>query len=317
MSNRFPTMSLKSSHVQFRRGFTLVELLVVIAIIGILIGLLLPAVQSAREAARRTQCQNNLRQIGLALHSHNDTHKRLPAGWISDVPIGEPGWGWASRILPDVEQGNVYDRIRFDLGIEDAIHNDIRELPLVVFQCPSDGGSEVFQIGGVHVGHAMALHGDDDDDDDHDHGGNVDEGDTLFPVSKSNYVGMFGTTEIEDSPSNGNGAFFHNSKVSFKDIRDGLSNTILIGERRSRLGGSVWTGVIPEANAPMARIVGSADHVPNHESGHFEDFSSEHATGANFLLGDGSVRLLTDSIDFNPYRAAATIHGHEAQGLPQ
>ena len=102
-----------------RFGFTLVELLVVIAIIAMLVTLLLPAVQAAREAARRSQCKNNLRQIGLALHMHHDTHQRLPAGWVSDVPVGEPGWGWASHILSFMEMNTLHEDIFFELAIEE------------------------------------------------------------------------------------------------------------------------------------------------------------------------------------------------------
>lgn len=315
---RRQTVLKSSSHRYRRAAFTLVELLVVIAIIGILIALLLPAVQQAREAARRTQCKNNLKQTGLAIHLYHDSHNKLPSGWISDVPIGEPGWGWAARILPFMEQSNAHDLINYNLSIEDSSHNEVRVHTVATFLCPNDGHPSPFGIGGEHDhdhDHDMTGFQDDDDDHDHEHGEDVDEGETLFPIARSNYVGMFGTTEVDEAPSQGNGVFFHNSKVRFADIHDGLSNTIMVGERSARLGGSVWIGVLREANAPMARVVGSADHVPNSPAGHFEDFGSYHPTGANFLLGDGSVRLITDSITLPVYWAAATRHGHEAAVL--
>src|SRR5437868_1890332 len=95
-----------------RHAFTLVELLVVIAIIGVLVALLLPAVQMAREAARMTQCKNNLRQIGIAIHNRHNSHGALPPGWTADQPEGTPGWGWASELLPQLEQGNLYQSIQ-------------------------------------------------------------------------------------------------------------------------------------------------------------------------------------------------------------
>lgn len=318
---RFEPATASSVRVHRRSAFTIVELLVVVAIIGVLIALLLPAVQQAREAARRTECKNNLRQIGISIHLHHDTHRRIPSGWNSDVPIGEPGWGWGAQLLPFMEQSNAHELIDYRLSIEDATHDFVREHTVSTFLCPTDGYPSPFLIGGVHDHdheHGMAGFQDDDDHDhDDDDHGNVDEGPTLFPIARSNYVGMFGSTEIEDAPSQGNGVFYHNSKVRFADIVDGMSNTFMVGERSSRLGGSVWIGVLREANEPMARVVGSADHVPNSPVGHFEDFGSYHPTGANFLLSDGSVRLINDEISPYVYWAASTRHGHEAAVLDQ
>lgn len=300
-----------------RTGFTLVELLVVIAIIGVLVGLLLPAVQQAREAARRTQCRNNLRQIGLALHMHHDLNNKLPAGWMADVPVGEPGWGWASQILPHMEQTTTYDTIRFGLAIEEPENRAARQTVFKTFLCPSDGREELIMLtAGDHEGHDHDFgpmnfgdhaHGDDDDHD--------EEYAELFRVGRSNYVGVFGTEEIHDDPSFGNGTFYFNSRVRFADILDGLSNTLLVGERSSRLGYSIWPGVVPEASHPVERIVGSTDHTPNARHGHFEDFFSNHPSGAQFVLGDGSVRMIRETVSLEVYWAAATIQGQEATQL--
>jgi len=129
------------------KGFTLIELLVVISIIGVLVALLLPAVQSAREAARRAQCVNNLQQIGIALHNYHDAISTFPPGYIDyqnnpnytpDLDMG-PGWGWAAMSLPYLEQQPLYNAINFSLGITNASNSTAVLTSLTVFQCPSDG----------------------------------------------------------------------------------------------------------------------------------------------------------------------------------
>lgn len=297
-------MSATISCAPRRRGFTLVELLVVIAIIGVLVGLLLPAVQAAREAARRMQCSNNMKQLGLAAHNYESTYGRLPAGWISSKVNGDPGWGWSAALLPYMEGTTIYQQIDWRLPIADPLHAQVRRYSMPSFHCPSDPDDNIFEIAEDH-GHS------------HGHpspGGvpvSVDSGDKLFPIAKSNYVGMFGTFELEDAPLHGDGIFFGNSRTKFRDIRDGLSNTLMVGERDSRLGGSVWHGLISEAAEPASRIVGVADHAPNDPSGHFEDFRSYHPGGVNFLKADGSVRMYSQTMDQATYRAMATAAGDE------
>ena len=296
------------NRIKTNRGFTLVELLVVIAIIGILVGLLLPAVQAAREAARRMQCTNNIRQLGLAIHNYESANRRLPSGWIANNADGEPGWGWAAALLPFMEQSNLHTQIDFRLPIEDPLHAQVRVTVIPTFLCPSDSGPNVFEIA-AGDGHAH----------DHDHGHdavameNIDAGpEKLFQLSKSNLVGMFGTFELEDAPYNGNGVFYGNSRIKFRDVTDGLSNTFIVGERNSRLGNSLWQGNIREAAEPHARILGVADHGPNAADAHFEDFSSYHTAGANFMRADVSVTFVSDAIDLRVYQAMATRAGGEA-----
>jgi prepilin-type N-terminal cleavage/methylation domain-containing protein len=304
-------MCLQTAGSRRRVAFTLVELLVVIAIIGILVGLLLPAVQAAREAARRMSCQNNLHQIGVATHNYHAAFNRFPSGWIASNDHDEPGWGWAVALLPYLEQTNVTRMIDNRLPIEIAEHEAVRLHSIANFMCPSDTGPAIFMIGS---GHGHDDHDDDHwDDDDHNHGsGNVDEGlEPLFPIAKSNYCGVFGTFDIHDNPYRGDGVFFGNSFVRIGDIRDGSSNTLMVGERTSRLGGSIWHGVIHEANMAEARILGVADHVPNDPIGHFEDFSSFHNGVTGFALGDGSVRHLTNNMDLRVYQALSTRNGNE------
>lgn len=270
-----------------RRAFTLVELLVVIAIIGVLVALLLPAIQYAREAARRAQCTNHLHNIGVALHNFHDVHGHLPAGWLADAPDGEPGWGWGAYLLHYLEQNSLLDsQIDLEAHIDEPENDGARQTPIPIFLCPSDAnGKGRVMLTGLHT--------------------------PLFEVGRSNYVGVFGTEEIEDNPSHGDGTFFHNSWIRFADIRDGLSHTLLVGERSSRYGNSTWVGMVHGATDAMARVVGSCDHVPNDPHAHFEDFGSYHATGANFVLGDGSVRIIGSDIDLSVYRGLATRSGGE------
>ena len=157
-----------------RPAFTLIELLVVLAIIGILLALLLPAVQMARESARKTQCQNNLRQIGLALHNYHDTYSCYPAGWIGvNVAAGTldqaglNGWAWGSKLLPMLDQAPLYNKIRFPLAMTDPGNADVRVAPLSVFRCPSDIAGPRWTI-------------------------KTDDGTALTDLSTANYVGSFG-----------------------------------------------------------------------------------------------------------------------------
>ncbi|MEC9092727.1 MAG: DUF1559 domain-containing protein [Planctomycetota bacterium] len=299
--------------VQRNRGFTLIELLVVIAIIGILIALLIPAAQAAREAARRIQCHNNLKQIGLALHNYHDTLKVLPPGWISSEPVGEPGWGLLAHSLPYMEQNNLYEQIDFALGIEEEANEISRMTVIPNFICPSDYAKDIVELGEL-AGH--------DHDHDHDYDDNdryhEDEYEEPLRVSKGNYSGVFGHTEIEDSPSAGFGVFYHQKGHRLRDIHDGLSNTYLVGERNLELGPVSWVGVVPHVDAPMARHIGSCDHAPNdREHGHFEDFRSYHPTGCNFLFADGSVHLVVDTIDIQVYQGMSTRNLGEIVSLDE
>lgn len=293
-----------------RRGFTLIELLVVIAIIAILIALLLPAVQQAREAARRTQCRNNLKQIGLALHNYHDTHRLFPSGWIgieNGVPDveGGNGWGWATMILPAMEQGPRFKRLNFDYPFTSTdggvVNRGAWQEVIPMFRCPSDPAPEFWTM---------------DSEDPMDPNPDLP---LLFPTA--NYIGVFGTEELDDcegTPSgmacSSDGLLYHNSRVRMKDIKDGTSHTLAVGERRTNveLGWySTWVGVAPGGEEAFARILGAADHTPNHPDTHFDDFSSRHVGGTHFLMGDGAVRFIGENIDTELYQGLATIKGGE------
>jgi prepilin-type N-terminal cleavage/methylation domain-containing protein len=287
-----------------RKGFTLVELLVVIAIIGILIALLLPAVQAARESARRCSCCNNLKQIGLAAHMHHDTYGRFPAGWDGydaagqPLALGDPGWAWAARILPFLEQANVEKNlINYKLPVTDPANSQARLYRIKNYRCPSDTGKEKFL--------------------------NVDEesGAGTLEFATANYVGVWGTTDTHacgtlpaGTQCTSDGCFFHNSSIRSADIQDGLSQTFLVGERNSRLDYSTWVGIDPANDCSQGRIVGTASYPPNSQAYDSHNFSSEHPAGTHFLLADGSVRIISDTIDTAAYHALCTRAGSDSAG---
>ncbi len=295
-----------------RPAFTLIELLVVIAIIAVLIGLLLPAVQKVREAANRMSCTNNLKQIGLALHNYHGTHNRLPPGFISATTEvnGEglgPGWGWAAHLLPFVEQDNLHRQIDFTRDITHPAHAAVRVTSLKVFRCPSDSPrSPTFNA--------------------------VDEaGTVLAPVAFANYVGMGGTFEVTGFPDTNTGVLLRNSRFRFADITDGTSNTIVAIERESRRSPmTTWVGAVTncvnpplnpafeEEGPPTLVLTNTGEaadgRVPNNRLGHVEDASSRHSGVTVCLLGDGSVRVIANTISPVAWESLGTREGGEVIG---
>ena len=295
------------------RGFTLIELLVVIAIIAILITLLLPAVHQSRDAARRTQCKNNMKQMGLALHNYHDVHNAFPPGWIAvnnrvqNAHDGLNGAGWGTMILPYLEQAPLYSTFNPNLAIHDPANVPFIDNVLPAWQCPSDPKPDKWQI--------------------EEEGS---PGTVLAELPTANYIGVFGTDDLhgcENSPGmapvasngqcKGDGIFYHNSKVRIRDITDGTTNTLLVGERKTDISlgwFSTWPGMVAEGEEAFQRILGAADHVPNDPAAHLDDFSSNHVGGAQFVLGDGSVRFISENIDKGVYQGLATIQGGEVIG---
>ena len=309
-----------------RSGFTLIELLVVIAIIGVLVGLLLPAVQQAREAARRSACSNNMKQQGLAVHNYADVNpEKFPVGWVGEYENGEwhgdegEGHGFASRMLPFIEQNNVYKTINFGAQVSAASNATARTTVISTFLCPSDsyGSGDVFNPGAEGSGEETP---------------DANPGGTAY--SRSNYPGCFGSEhmaghddhndltaalmQVEEGlePGEGNGIFLAGgangeNAVSFRDVRDGLSKTIMIGERDSRLGGSLWIGRGDGLEAGMSRVVGVGEHVFNSGDPHFEDFFSSHPGGVSFVFADGHVAFLSNGMSEALFQSLSTRAGGE------
>ncbi len=281
-----------------RLGFTLVELLVVIAIIGILVGILLPAVQNVREAARRSTCSNNSRQLGMAVLNYETSQTSFPPGWTTNDSanaLAEPGWGWSAQILKHVEAGNLADLIDFDLAIDDLANAAAIVNVVDVFMCPSEIADDIVNLGD-HVEHGAHKRRQ------HSHGD--------LSVSHSNYSGVFGNFEIADNPLKGNGVFYANSKTAMRDIRDGSSNTIMIGERTNEHGAVSWVGMVPEADESFARIVATTEFAPNRDE-HFENFRSYHPGGINVTMADGSTHFVNESIGLEIFRGLGTRAGGE------
>jgi prepilin-type N-terminal cleavage/methylation domain-containing protein/prepilin-type processing-associated H-X9-DG protein len=293
------------------RGFTLVELLVVMAIVAVLVGLLLPAVQRVREAAHRSRCCNHLKQLGLAHQHYHDAHGSFPPGYVSDFDdAGDdtgPGWGWAAFVLPQLEQDAVFRAIHFDRPIEDAA-NIARLTVLPVFLCPSDDPPPVWTA------------------EKHDVAGNSLG--AICDVASASYVGVFGVSE---PGVDGEGVFFRGSRIGVKDISDGTSQTLLVGERAHQLGPATWAGAVtgaslvpPPGSMSPPGVWDSAGMVLGHThegsggpgapGSEVNNFASRHPQGANFLFADGHVDFLHTAMNHEVYKALSTRAGGEPVG---
>ncbi|HEX3450122.1 MAG TPA: DUF1559 domain-containing protein, partial [Isosphaeraceae bacterium] len=262
-----------------RLAFTLIELLVVISIIGVLIALLLPAVQAARESARRTQCVNNLKQLGVAMHTYESASRSFPPGYVSNFDTSGtdtgPGWGWAAMLLPQFEQKPLFDAINFNLPIEDVSNSTSRLTRMSVFLCPSDSAPSAWWAV-TRDPSGVTLQ-------------------NICQVAMANYVGMYGTS---DPGIDGDGIFFRDSKIGIPNITDGTTQTIAAGERAYALGMATWVGSVtgtslfpltddgvgaPRLEFAPGMILGHAggNVGPGNPRGEVNQFYSQHPGGVN------------------------------------
>ncbi len=311
-----------------RRAFTLVELLVVIAIVGVLIALLLPAVQAARENARRMQCSSSLRQIGISMHNHESAMHVFPSAYASipggamgptDSSTGDAGPGWTGLflLLPYIEESNTHKQ--FDRGRPswDPSNATLAKSNISIYRCPSDSDSSPTYS--VQDG----------------------SGKVLAEFSRSNYVLCAGTRDIWSDPrpdlgSVADGVFFRNSRIRIRDISDGLSHTMFCAEQTGSHSNATWVGIVPSAQTcPTPRFSAAGCDVaapqinfhsgpglyessptikpPNDPfPGYVDETHSDHPGGCNVLMGDSSVHWVSDLINQLVWEAMATRAGGEA-----
>lgn len=279
-----------------RNGFTLVELLVVIAIIGVLIALLLPAVQAAREAARRAQCTNNLKQIGLGMQNYHDVNKQFPPGFEWHT-----GWSWGTWILPFIEQENLYKQLN---PANLAPVNTYSQNPIPIqteldfYICPSDTVKTLNPSRTFY--------------------NNADRTGTQMTAASSSYVGSQGYQTPNPQTASpphaenvqGDGVLYWASEVGFNDVTDGTSNTFIVGERCQRVGtvnhnASIWAATTPGTRNRHITLASVDTGGRQINDTHANSFSSLHPTGTQFVFCDGSVHFIPETIAFITLRSLA------------
>jgi prepilin-type N-terminal cleavage/methylation domain-containing protein/prepilin-type processing-associated H-X9-DG protein len=289
--------AVAASRRRGRPAFTLIELLVVIAIVAVLAGLLLPAVQKVREAAARTQCQNNLKQIGLALQTYHDANLRFPVGTaLKGYPEGTPAGavpvgllntgpyrpGVFAAVLPYLEQGNLYAALATDLAIDEEPNRTLGQTPVPVYLCPS--GKHVYGL--KKAPHSLPL------------------ADTSLELAVIDYNGLNGANNIAGVGSAADrGGFAERQNLRLADFRDGTSQTIDVTEA-VKFGRGNWIHGRPHFNQASAAVnlltTVYPDGVNNGGPGHgvagLWAISSDHPGGANALFVDGSVHFLTNGL---------------------
>ncbi len=287
-----------------RTGFTLVELLAVAGAVTVLGTQIVGAIEEAQETARRTQCQNNLKQIGLALHNYHDSLNCFPSGWIGGDSepkranvFGLNGAGWLLHLSPYLDQARLYHTVEFSASIAGPENSKIVSKSIQGFRCLSDP---------LQKKRWMLKDA---------------EGNALFEVATANYPGVFGTGDLSrceklkpGEDCKGNGTFYLNSNLRIREIEDGLSNTLGVGERTTNMEldrATTWTGVFPKAKSPLSRILGTSNQALHVKEKNVSGFDSAHAGSVQFVNLDGSVRVLNTETDLKLFQALTTRAGGE------
>jgi prepilin-type processing-associated H-X9-DG protein len=274
-----------------RRGFSIIEILVIIGVIAINLALLVPAIQQSREDARTRSCKNQLKQLGLAIHNYYDTHRGLPPGWVSKE--GMPGLGsrigWQTFILPYLDQAPLYVRIDFQKPPHDTNNKPLPlfQTKLPIYRCPADPAPDLNPLRGEYATS--------------NYSGNYGH----IPAPR---LGSLGISDVwpgaMEAPMWSRGLFARNTIVRFQDVTDGLSNTLLIGERGFASGAGIWVGVTD--NAHEDDTLTDSSHRSRLNSG-WSSFSSRHKGGVNVLMADGVVRFVSNQIDSQPAPGLGTF----------
>jgi type II secretory pathway pseudopilin PulG len=293
----------------------LIELLVVIAIIAVLIALLLPAVQQAREAARRSACKNNLKQLVLGLHNYEETFGLFPPGYLHkfgpDGRTNHMGFSWGTMILPRIDQQPLYEQFNYNVPVWDPVNLTPREQSLAVFLCPSDPYSEK---------------------------NFVVRDDSTTPreqYAAASYAANWGPSSaavnLDDTPLQSRGVFYRNSRSRVRDISDGMSNTLALGERTNgplpgsnpSAGGhtlfeTAWSAAVRDIDDTSDdhghMVLFETQFRPNQIGTDDKGLSAPHVGIGQFALCDGSVRAISENIDANVYNALGSRAGKEVVG---